>query len=560
MKHLLQISLGPVQGFIAASRKTRDLAVGSALLAELSREAAAELEGHGAKLIFPPDASQPAANILLATLDGDPRAVAEQAKAKVLERLKKEVARAADKAGILVDKTVDLGDQAEKLLEWFSAWAPIAEDAGGFKKARDRVGALMAGRKATRDFPNAPQDDGRPKSPLDPSFPGVLRLDDGWAVCRGTDTRVKPREHLDAVGLVKRFSDTLADANLRNKSTRTVALAFFLNPKPEEALDDRGRQKLDTRKALLTQLKNGIEPYKEILDIGEALFEETDDLPPDTRKKVEELVRQLAKTGSLRPYYCVLHGDGDAMGKLLDHLSKEGEDALRSFSVALSGFASQVPDIVRRHQGVCVYAGGDDVVALAPMDTAVELAQAIRQAFDATMTNWAKGLTAEPDDLPTFTIGVAAVHVLDNLQEAVHIAQQLEKRGKTEAFASGKKKNALVVGAKPRSGAAISVAGRWDEEFAESFVAHRDHLKEGRLPRGFPYEMRALAQELADFVTSDPAGKATADKLAGKEVARILQKKQADATYRPPDIRSVDALKGYADMLLVAHFFTREGE
>ena len=52
-EHLLLIALGPVQDFIAQSRRTRDLWYGSHLLSELARCAARTLIHGGAKLIFP---------------------------------------------------------------------------------------------------------------------------------------------------------------------------------------------------------------------------------------------------------------------------------------------------------------------------------------------------------------------------------------------------------------------------------------------------------------------------------------------------------------------------
>ena len=41
---LLAISIGPVQEFIAAARKTRDLWFGSTMLSEVARAAAAEID------------------------------------------------------------------------------------------------------------------------------------------------------------------------------------------------------------------------------------------------------------------------------------------------------------------------------------------------------------------------------------------------------------------------------------------------------------------------------------------------------------------------------------
>jgi hypothetical protein len=52
--HLLLVTIGPVQEFIAQARRTRDLWFGSHVLSEISRAAARELAtGQGANLIFP---------------------------------------------------------------------------------------------------------------------------------------------------------------------------------------------------------------------------------------------------------------------------------------------------------------------------------------------------------------------------------------------------------------------------------------------------------------------------------------------------------------------------
>ncbi len=51
--HLLLVTLGPVQDFIAQARRTRDLWYGSHLLSELGRAAARALVDGGAQLIFP---------------------------------------------------------------------------------------------------------------------------------------------------------------------------------------------------------------------------------------------------------------------------------------------------------------------------------------------------------------------------------------------------------------------------------------------------------------------------------------------------------------------------
>src|SRR5690606_15822490 len=51
--HLLLVTLGPVQDFIAQARRTRDLWYGSHLLSELARAAARAIDEGDARLVFP---------------------------------------------------------------------------------------------------------------------------------------------------------------------------------------------------------------------------------------------------------------------------------------------------------------------------------------------------------------------------------------------------------------------------------------------------------------------------------------------------------------------------
>jgi len=52
-KYLIAVAVGPVQEFIAAARKLRDLWYGSYLLSELSKAVALSLHNQSCKLIFP---------------------------------------------------------------------------------------------------------------------------------------------------------------------------------------------------------------------------------------------------------------------------------------------------------------------------------------------------------------------------------------------------------------------------------------------------------------------------------------------------------------------------
>jgi CRISPR-associated protein Cmr2 len=74
-------------------------------------------------------------------------------------------------------------------------------------------------------------------------------------------------------------------------------------------------------------------------------------------------------------YYALLLADGDRLGELVH--ARGGEAVSR----ALAAFTSKVKGLVRDHDGVAVYAGGDDVLALLPIKRALDCAQALEQAY-----------------------------------------------------------------------------------------------------------------------------------------------------------------------------------
>lgn len=81
------------------------------------------------------------------------------------------------------------------------------------------------------------------------------------------------------------------------------------------------------------------------------------------------------------PYYVLLAADGDSMGTVIDWQGqgKEGMQRHQRLSTALATFARQTKDVVRQHKGVCIYSGGDDVLALLPLHEAIACAQILAE-------------------------------------------------------------------------------------------------------------------------------------------------------------------------------------
>lgn len=79
MRYLLTLSIGPVQDFIAAARRTVDLQAGSKLLQQLAMHLAQDIQDKGGTLIFPASAQVPGPNKVVATIDtDDPATFAQQ--------------------------------------------------------------------------------------------------------------------------------------------------------------------------------------------------------------------------------------------------------------------------------------------------------------------------------------------------------------------------------------------------------------------------------------------------------------------------------------------------
>ena len=220
MTYLLAISIGPVQEFISAARRTADLYAGSKLLQDICQKVTQSLEGD---FIFPSSQTAEGANKILIQVSKDPKAMVEQAKKVAREALQgfwdSKITDLTPVQRAQVDET-RAKEQFENFLEFYAAWVPVGQD---YPAARKTVDRLLAGRKALRDFEFTNQnDEGIPKSPLDPSRASVLRDVSVFSETLETSNiRLRKTECLDAVSLLKRIYGTRETDRVIN--TRTMA-------------------------------------------------------------------------------------------------------------------------------------------------------------------------------------------------------------------------------------------------------------------------------------------------------------------------------------------------
>jgi CRISPR-associated protein Cmr2 len=575
--HLLLVTLGPVQDFIAQARRTRDLWYGSHLLSELGRAAARALVGGGAELVFPslkkgdaeldaclaalrPNGMPPlnVANKLLAEVPSgvDPEQVALDTRNAVMQYWRVKVAGPvkAKCAALLADGTDAVWDeQVDTFIEFAASWAPL----GDYADARRQIERAVAARKSLRDF--GPWVHGRgsvPKSSLDGIRETVLRPPRGRQVTLVRKYRIEGSEQLDAVGLVKRAGGEPEQF----VPVVNVALASWVELASRVAAAELGMLQDACRAIGVSRVARGDLPCARPFPFNTSVL-----LPSRWRSVFDELGRDgdpepwgrqhvrpiFEKIFEPYPYVACLVADGDRVGRAIDRLGSSCEH--RSFSEVLSHFAGRARAIVEQdHRGALIYAGGDDVLAFLPIPEALACAEDLRNVFTEAMASACPSLAAELR--PTLSVGLGVGRIMESMGELLTLGREAEQEAKHD-------RNALAVLVDKRSGGRRSWRARWDDDPARR-VHESIALLQGRLPSRKIHEIATTLARLPDPAMSDDAGWA---RLLALEVRRSLSRIE-QGSLNPEAVNLVlDEGAGYAtlhgrvrawvDRLLIARTF-----
>jgi CRISPR-associated protein Cmr2 len=565
--HLFLVALGPVQEFIAAARRTRDLWFGSWLLSELARAAAQAVQRAGGALIFPgglPNATTEAsvANKILAVVSADPRDLGKQVEGAVRERLEEIWQNALQQINGSIDKQAALA-QIQDLPEVY--WAAVAlPDDAEYAIARRRVEALLAARKATRDFAPVTWGATVPKSSIDGQRESVIdeklypdRRESQQEQQKKIEAlyrnyRAGPAERLSGVDLLKRHGQpgnaTLAFASTSDVAVRPLLhrLAALDQQQVRAAWQTYLHELRTLVGARLDEERTGRGPhwllghYDGGLLIESGLNELFDEIATETqrrtqrRRAAEALAAFYKNVGVERPdpYYAILVADGDRMGATIDN-QRTAERHI-ALSQRQSQFASTARSIVTNNDGSLIYAGGDDVIAFLPLHTLLQCARELHDQFRATINPPDKQakFTDEHGEEPTLSAGIAIVHHLEPLSDALALARAAERAAKNLAG-----KNALAITLSKRSGADITVRGHWgtlDTRLERFVILHRLDA----LPDGAAFQLRDLAERL----TPKRGAPTLPPEAALAEAKRIIGRKQPR---RGQDAKLADDTRGY---------------
>ncbi len=150
---------------------------------------------------------------------------------------------------------------------------------------------------------------------------------------------------------------------------------------------------------------------------GEADGKDDPDAAP--RVRLSSALHELSETvGAARPFYALLLMDGDRLGELLQ---ENGEERV---SEALAEFVRRVPDIVHDNDGMTVYAGGDDVLAMLPVDRAIDCATALRRVYGKVFASRAFVEGDKEGVSATASCAIVFAHYRNPLREVLALAHR----------------------------------------------------------------------------------------------------------------------------------------
>ena len=517
MTQCLDISIGPVQAFVSQSRRTRDLWGSSFLLAFLSAHAMRGAEHAGGRVVQPivdhdplyrwvggdqkgpPPRIGSVPNHFVIELSGEPTTVAAEAEKSLIAAW----TRVCDAVWArYVGHANDFGLGTSSIWQrqirsfWELTWTagPLSD-----------TGGLLARRKhwRTHRLPDEPGDKCTVMHELQ-ELSGHVRSKDSehqygfWARIRGElgSLDMRDNERLCAIAFVKRLFarkeiavDAVGwrvDASHWPSTVCVGALPWIRDV--VAAVPHEAREYADTVRRHAQDVFSERRPPFSGLNVEASgdfpkldanyLHDEfvaserrcplRDQASHLGRDELVDMLERIYKAedgygrrlGRPPVFYALLLADGDRLGELVRQAG--GQVVGR----ALASFTGAVPGAVTKHDGVTVYAGGDDVLAMLPgrraLTCAADLSDAYRAAFAGT----------EAGNRATLSGAVVFAHVRLPLRSVLDEAHRLLDRVAKE----GNGRNSLAAAVLKSSGPYCQWVTTWTRAGGTSSMALIDGL------------------------------------------------------------------------------------
>ena len=193
---------------------------------------------------------------------------------------------------------------------------------------------------------------------------------------------------------------------------------------------------------------------------GNSIIEETKNEKEKKVYKVKD-IESIAESVSgddrkIYNYYAIVQADGDSMTKLLKNLN--GDEAVNDFSKICLDYTSDAAEIINDFGGMTIYAGGDDLLFISPLEnkdektknkkTVFELCANINDIFQKKFKDKYK------ENVPTLSFGISINYKKFPLYEAFNDALALLYEAK-KIKKEGEPKNKTAVHIRKHSGQSV---------------------------------------------------------------------------------------------------------
>lgn len=298
---------------------------------------------------------------------------------------------------------------------------------------------------------------------------------DFWNKLKFSSRLIRDQERLCAVCTIKRLLPHAPGSPISSAhfpSTASIASSSYRDEIKKywyvEEVQTAFKHLVQTLEALKLELPPPDEPRARLERIEGAYFyndfyqldqlkRETGESPTANqlilaKKRLETLNELLKQHKAAFPepnsYYAVLMIDGDHMGKRLDSI--QNRENHQEFSQVLAELAVQANSIVQQLRGRIIYSGGDDVLALFPVDSVLTAANELQSNFNQKLE--AAGFSGMH-----MSAGISVAHNSQPLQLVIAAAREAESEAKS---ACGR--NALVINVAKRSGEPRKAGLKWN--------------------------------------------------------------------------------------------------
>lgn len=626
-KNLILFTITPVQQFISTARKTEDLWLGSYILSYLNATAINQIyHKDGIEIIYPSigrdspfefwkstDITLPSfPNLFLAMSDVLPISKLTYTMKSIEAVVQSEFEQMAERALGIFSKTVDnrtwddtyAAQLFDKQIGHFFQlyWVISGRENREYKDWFAQTGMRLASVKNCRTFEQI-SESGRKCSLCGERE--IFHSGEGapmqwWN--RFAQRRAKycrQDEALCAVCLTKRLAGQYFGKKYKKveeltfPSTSEVSTADFkLSIVKESDTAEAYKKFVDSIRILRgsnnSQIEASVDPVPKLKDIlqktenvdGDWLFEEAfleQNLERyygidvgeqrDVIKRCKILRHDLVKQVGFDPsrYFAVIVLDGDGMGETISRA--ESLEAHTEISRELNGYTTKVRQIVEAdYLGKLIYAGGDDVLALANLSDLLEILHRLRLGFP--------NLNRDENSASTASAGVCIAHCKVPLGDVLNQARAMERAAKAVEG-----KNAVGIALLKHSGNISQTVFKWKYEVEGSENINMievsqnlvETIQKGEVSKKFMYAFRDIFTrltnsegelELPDIVESELKRlirRATSEKI--RSDAEMQQK--IDKNVQNLTALLADRLIKFADFisfLEVTNFIAREGK